>query len=136
MRKRVPLAAAVLALMLGCSEESTVKLSGSSQVPAAQGVVRVTRGENNNTRLRIDVEHLARPEQISSAARALVVWARPTVTGDSQNIGVLHVDANLKGRIETLTPNQDFELMITAETSPTATSPSGAALLSARIRHP
>lgn len=132
-----PVAVALLALVLGCSREQTIKLSGSSQVPAAQGFVRIKSGENNNTRLKITVQHLARPEQISSGSKAIVVWAKPmTGAGEAQNLGVIRVDGDLDGELATVTPHQDFELMITAEPYPTVTSPSGTALLSARIRRP
>lgn len=137
MRRLHLFAAALVALMLGCSSEQTVKLSGSTHVPAAQGVVRIKSGTNNNTRLKINVEHLARPEQISSGAKALVVWAKPTAGGgDPQNLGALHVDDDLDGELDTVTPHQDFELMITAEPYATAAAPSGTPLLSARIRRP
>lgn len=134
MRRIQTCAVALLGLMLGCASGRTVRLTGSPQVPAAQGAVRVESGANNNTRLRIDVHHLADPQRIAPGATALVVWAQPAAAGGApQNIGALRVNERLEGELETVTPQRDFELTITAEPSPTASAPSGAPLLSAHI---
>lgn len=62
MRRMHSLAAALVVLVIGCASGQTVKLNGSPQVPAAQGVAYATSGANNNTRLKVTVHHLARPE--------------------------------------------------------------------------
>ncbi|MFO0578280.1 MAG: hypothetical protein U1A78_30105 [Polyangia bacterium] len=127
----------LLGLVLGCASGHIVKLNGSPQVPAAQGAVRVASGANHNTRLRIDVHHLAEPQRIAAGATSLVAWAQPSAAGGApQNIGALRVNDKLEGELETVTPQRDFELMITAEPSPTAPVPSGAPLLSAHISTP
>lgn len=137
MRRMHSFAAALVALMIGCASGQTVKLNGSPQVPAAQGSVYATSGANNNTRLKVDVHHLARPEQIAAGTTALVVWARPTASGgEPHNLGELRVNEKLEGELETVTPHRDFEVMITAEPSATASSPSGAPLLTARVNRP
>jgi hypothetical protein len=128
---------ALLGLAMGCASRQTVRLNGSPQVPAAQGEVRVSSGENNNTRLRIDVHHLAEPQRIAPGATALVAWARPAFDGAAaQNIGALRVNEKLEGELETVTPHRNFDLIITAEQSPTAPLPSGPPLLSAHISAP
>lgn len=134
MRRIRTCVVAVLGLMLGCASGRMVRLNGSPQVPAAQGAVRITSGANNNTRLRIDVHHLAEPQRIAPGATALVAWTQQSAAGSMpQNIGALRVNDRLEGELETVTPQQDFELIITAEPSPTASVPSGAPLLSAHI---
>lgn len=128
---------ACFGLAISCSSGQTVRLNGSPQVPAAQGMVRVARGENNNTRLRIDVHHLAEPDRIAPGSTALVAWARSAGEGAvAQNIGALRVNEKLEGELETVTPHRNFELLITAEQSPTASWPSGPPLLSAHIGSP
>lgn len=134
MRRIQTCVVTVLALMLGCASGHLVQLNASPQVPAAQGAVRVTSGANNNTRLRIDVHHLAEPQRVAPGATALVAWAQPSAAGGTpQNIGALRVNDKLEGELETVTPQRDFQLMITAEPSPTASVPSGMPLLSAHI---
>ena len=131
---RTSLVAAAVALVCGCASGNTLRLTGSPQVPAAQGTVFVSRGANNNTLLRIDVHHLAPPERVAPGASALVAWVSSTAAGGSpQNVGALQVNGKLEGELHTITPLQDFDLMITAEPSPTVVSPSGTPLLSTHV---
>jgi hypothetical protein len=50
-----------------------------------------------------------------------------------QNLGVLTLDQNLSGVLETLTPLHSFDLMITPEMTGTVLEPSRAPVLSARL---
>lgn len=130
---RALLVAAFVGLLSACAG-TTVKLAGSPQVPAAEGTVAIKSGENNNTRLKIDVHHLAPPERVSPGATALVVWASPMAAGGTpQNIGALRVNDKLDGELDTVTPLREFELLITAESFATVQAPSGPRLLSAHI---
>lgn len=84
--------------------------------------------------LVIDVHHLAAPDRIAPGATALVAWAQPSGDGAvPQNIGALRVNERLEGELETVTPHRNFDLLITAEQSPMAASPSGSPLLKAHI---
>jgi hypothetical protein len=110
-------------------------LERSARIPAAEGVVKVERGPNDNTRLRIEVAHLAPPDRLQPGATVFVAWAMP-LQGSSppQNLGALLVDKNLDGRLETVTAWREFNLVITAESMPGGDRPTSETLLSREVR--
>jgi hypothetical protein len=57
-----------------------------------------------------------------------VVWIQPEGQSPS-NAGVLRVNSELKGDFRTNTPSKRFDLFVTAEDSPTATSPGGTEIM-------
>lgn len=121
-------------------------LASSARAPAAQGNVDVVPEPNGNTRIAIKVKHLAPPASISARATTYVAWIVPrgsvsTVAGANQpadpdpiNVGALTVDADLNGILETTTPYQQFDLIITPEPSAVAMRPSSDPVLTARIQ--
>lgn len=109
-----------------------VRMVTSPDIPAAEGVVRATAGENGNTQLRVFVRHLAPPEKVRPDATTYVVWVQPP-DGPPQNMGALAVDADLRGSLTTVTPLRSFDVFITLERSPTVTAPSARNLLSASV---
>jgi len=114
-------------ILIGCS--SPTHLTTSREVPAARGTVKTNLTENGNTRVELEVKHLANPQDIKPQANTFVVWASPRTGESPQNLGALQVDQNLNGKIQTSTPLQSFQLFITAEASPYVKSPSGDKLL-------
>jgi hypothetical protein len=103
---------------------ATMPLSVSSQLPAAEGQVRVNQ-EGNQQRLVIETKHLADPSRVMSGASVYVVWLEPqNAPGQRQNMGVLKVDDDKRGRLETTTPFRDFRVFVTAERVPNVTEPS------------
>jgi len=131
------IALALAAPIVGCgSAPPAVRMVGSMDVPAARGTVTASRIGNQNTSLGVDVRHLAAPDRVEPGATTFVVWARGFGQEDFQNLGALRVDANLRGTLKTLTPYSTFEVVVTAEPSPTATTPSGKRLLTASVRPP
>jgi hypothetical protein len=122
------------ALMNACaSAPPTVRMVSSPDIPAAEGTVQATSGDNGNTALHVEVRHLAKPEKVSSEATTYVVWVRPGAGGRPQNLGALKVDGDLRGTLSTVTPMRSFDVFITAERSPTVSLPSARNLLSASI---
>lgn len=118
----------------GCGHGHTVKLAAGPQLPAAHGEVKVKEGKNNDTYLRLVVHNVLRPEQLAPNASALVVWAKATAPGgEPQNIGILQLDDNMDGKLDTMTPFIDFDLMVTAEPTMTASSPSGAPIFTTHV---
>lgn len=129
----VVIALSVLVL-LGCASERVVRLGGGSAAPAAQGTVKVAKGPNANTRLKISVKHLAPPDRVSPGATVFVVWARPIRQGGfAQNLGALKVNQNLEGTLETVTPLRDFDLLITPEPTSEVARPSDVPVLITQI---
>jgi hypothetical protein len=104
----------------------------SPDIPAAEGVVRATAGENGNTQLRVFVRHLARPEKVRPDATTYVVWLQPP-GGAPQNMGALAVDEDLRGSLTTVTPLKSFDVFITLERTATVQEPSAENVLSASI---
>jgi hypothetical protein len=106
----------------------------SLDVPAAQGTVKATSTANNNTAIVVEVHHLAPPERVQPGATTYVVWARAPGQDAYQNLGALRVDDSLRGTLKTVTPLRSFDVMITAEASPTVMTPSSRRLLSASVQ--
>jgi hypothetical protein len=136
MKKRAGWVWSLVALSLAACGPSPIRLVGSARTPAAEGSMTVRATSNGNTRIVLDVEHMAPPDHIKADARVYVVWARPLAgDGTPQNLGALVVDKELRGRIDTLTPLRRFELFVTVEPIATAKAPSGDHLLSATVDH-
>lgn len=123
----------VIAATSCASAPPSVRMVGSVDIPAAQGTVTATSAANNNTAIVVDVHHLAPPERVQPGATTYVVWARATGRDDYQNLGGLKVDSDLHGRLQTVTSLRSFDVIVTAEESPTVTTPARKRVLSATI---
>jgi hypothetical protein len=132
----------MMAIALGCTAMTAgchastpaVRMVASGDVPAAQGPVKAKSTHNGNTALEVEVRHLALPERVNAGATTYVVWARGLGEAEFHNLGALRVDADLRGTLKTVTPLRTFDVMITAEPSPTAMFPSRRKLLTASIQ--
>jgi hypothetical protein len=107
-------------------------LIASSIVPAAKGSVEIGKDRNGNTEVKIKVEHLAQPENLSPSQASYVVWLQDKET-DPENHGELKVNGKLEGSFQTVTPHKSFDLFVTGEKDATAKVPSGPEVLRARI---
>ena len=134
---RIYLIAAVLALLAlsvtACSHGNQIKLNSASAVPAASGSAKVGTDNNGNTTLAIQVNNLAPPGNLTPPATAYVVWIQPA--GEpAQNAGIMKVEGDkLKGTFSTTTPFKNFELLITAEGDPRASTPSGMVVMRQQV---
>jgi hypothetical protein len=99
------------------------EMHAGSDVLAGQGTVRVSNGDNGNSKVSIRVKHLAPPSKVAPGSTVYVVWLRP-VDGDSQNVGALILDNDLEGSLDTLTPHRRFRVSVTPEPNGQVTSPS------------
>jgi len=61
-----------------------------------------------------------------------VVWVQPTY-GQPQNVGVVTVDKDLEGTLNTVTPHKQFKVMITPEANGQVTSPSNAPVFTSEV---
>ena len=119
----------------GCGtmgHEQTWTMSTSERAPAAVGKVKVKGEKDGNTKVKVEVAHLAQPASVFDQAAIYVVWLKPEA-GEAQNVGVLNVNKDLKGSLETRTAFKDFQVMVTAEKDANATSPSGRAVMDTRV---
>jgi hypothetical protein len=125
--------AVFFASFLGSTEaqagSSTLKLSVSPTIPAAEGTIKIKKMSDGNTSVYVLVKHMAAPEKLTPPAVTYVVWIRANKDAEPQNVGMLSVDKNLNGELETTTPLNSFDLMITGEISGQVQKPSGQPLL-------
>ena len=126
----LPAIVALGATQLGCG--SPQEMRSASGVPASQGTVSATAGDNGNTNLSIRVKHLAPPEQISSEATVYVVWIQPR-DFPRQNVGALTLSDNLEGSLDTVTPHRRFMVSVTPESIGTAGRPTNAPVFTADV---
>jgi hypothetical protein len=120
-------------LIAGCAT-TNYDLTASSKVPAASGSLKISTGDNGNSRLTIQVRNLAEPSKLTPDASAYVVWVAPVDGGAAQNVGSLQVYGDdLSGSLSTVTPLHDFRVSITAEALAQASAPSGAEVLSVTV---
>jgi len=109
------------------------QMTPSVDVPAATGVVKVEKDkDNDNVKLEIKVDHLARPTSLTPSANSYLVWIRPN-GGEAFKQGAIGVDKNLKGELKLETVSKDFDVFITAEQSESVTLPSSVEVLTAHV---
>ncbi|MBK8724938.1 MAG: hypothetical protein IPL96_02490 [Holophagaceae bacterium] len=126
----LPMAAALAGLHLGCTKPQT--MVSAAGVPASQGTVKATQGDNGNTKLSIHVKHLAPPSKISPDATVYVVWLQPR-NGERQNIGALALDSNLEGSLTTVTPHRRFLVTVTPEAGGQVSQPTHEPVFSSEV---
>ena len=117
----------------GCSgmHEQTWTMSTTEKVPAAVGKVKVKSEKDGNTKVKVEVAHLAQPAAAFNAS-TYVVWLKPEL-GDAQNVGVLTVGNDLKGSLETKTAFTNFQVIVTAEKDANVTAPLGRPVMDTRV---
>lgn len=99
-------------------------LSGTRIVPAATATLKANRDkQNGNTKLDLKVEHLARPSSLTPPASVYIVWVEPRGS-EPHKEGALGVGDDLKGELKMVTIEKEFDLVVTAENSESASFPS------------
>jgi hypothetical protein len=124
----LPAIAVLVGLQFGCQKmmfwrDKPQEMHSSAEAPASEGTVRVSSGDNGNSRVTVRVKHLAAPSRMAADSTVYVVWIQPR-EGDRQNVGALTLNKDLEGTLETLTPHRRFKLSVTPEPSGQAASPS------------
>lgn len=134
MKWKAALYTSLLAFGLVCvAAASDIPMTADASVPAATGKAHVSKDNNGNLRLKLDVDHLAKPGSLTPARQAYVVWIQPRGK-EPQNQGTLKVSGNLKGNFEDTVSNEDFEVFITAEDNPATQVPTEPKLLRAEMQ--
>ena len=111
----------------------TYPMTADQSVPAASGTVKVQTGSHNrNTTLDVKVANLAKPTSLTPPANVYILWVRPS-GGSAINEGAIRVNKNLNGELKVVTTLKSCDVFITAEQSPTATSPDGLNVLHTHI---
>jgi hypothetical protein len=118
-------------IVVGCAHD--IALQTSDRLPAAQGQIKVSKGDNDNTKMKLEVNHLAEPAKMAPGASTYVVWIQ-TSPGQVQNLGALTVDNDRQAKLETVTPHRDFQVFVTAEPVATVAAPTSERLMFANVR--
>lgn len=126
--------ALVLAVTLFAWADKKFSFTNSSSAPAAAGSVNVGTDRNGNNEFDVHVYHLAKPDELTPAKSAYVIWAQANGK-PADNLGQLSVNKDLEGTFHGVTPYKDFDLFITAEDNPKVEAPSGMEVLRAKITH-
>jgi len=120
--------------LLSCS--TTTKFLNSSVVPAAKGTVKVSKDDNNNYAVRIQVTNLAEPSRLQPKKKLYVVWLvlKNNIT---KNIGQLRssssfFSSSLEGELNTVTPFKPDYFFITGEDSSDIQYPMGTVVLTTK----
>lgn len=122
----VPIAA-LGAVQIGCGVfggggDSTQTMTAATNVPAGEGTVTASAGENGNTKVVVRVKHLARPSMIASDATVYVVWIQPR-NAPIQSLGALTLNDDLEGSLDAITPHRRFTVTVTPEPSAVVRQP-------------
>ena len=122
-----------ISILTGVATAKKYPLTADKSVPAARGQVDVGNDKNGNTKVEIEVEHLAAPENLTPARTAYVVWFQER-GAEPVNQGSLRPGKNLKAKFKSVTPLKSFDVLVSAEADPTAKSPSGPEVLRASVQ--
>jgi hypothetical protein len=144
MIKRMGMAgvlAGTLALGGGCSHfdsmrggnQQTWTMHATDKLPAGQGKVQVATAKDGNHDVKVEIKNMAPPDRLYEGSSAFVVWLKAE-NGDFQNVGALKVDKDFKGELETKTPFSNFDVLVTAESSAAATTPSTNTIMNAKVQ--
>ncbi len=129
MRRALPaICIAMLLALTGLAHARDIRLTADPSVPAAVGKAELNHDRNGNLQLKIEVKHLAKPTALTPSKQVYVVWIQGRGK-EPEKQGQLKVNDNLEGSFEGSTPYPMFDIFITAEDSPAATTPSGPQLL-------
>ena len=132
-RARTSLAALALAAFVACAGGKKVALEPTQAVAAAKGKVRAERTDSGNTKLDVEVQFLAPPGRVAPGSQVYVVWAQRDDKSAPQNIGALAVGSDRKGKLQTLTPLDRFEVFLTPEPVGGATEPTNEPVMRSRV---
>ena len=111
--------------------EQTWTMATTEKVPSAEGKVKIKTEKDGNTKVKVEVAHLAHPDDAFNAT-TYVVWLKPA-SGIAQNVGVLNVNKKLEGSLETKTPFKDFTVIVTAEQNANVTMPTGQSVMDTKV---
>ncbi|MEM1416945.1 MAG: hypothetical protein AAGH15_18755 [Myxococcota bacterium] len=139
MKKTAPLGlslllAVVLAApaLMACGGTRSYELVGTDRTVGTDANLEVAK-DGANFKIKLDVENLPPPARVSESATTYLVWLRP----EGQAILLLgqlnYDDDDREGHLETTTPHEVFELIVTAESDPAAASPNETVVLRQRV---
>ncbi|MCU1270293.1 MAG: hypothetical protein JWN74_1587 [Acidobacteriaceae bacterium] len=124
---------ATLLALTGLAQARDIQLTADPSVPAAEGKAELKHDRNGNLQVKLEVNHLASPTKLTPPKQVYVVWIQGRGK-EPENHGQLKVNPDLKGSFEGTTPYPAFDIFITAEDNPAATTPTGPAVLKGSVQ--
>ena len=132
--KSVFLASVALVFILSfaaCSKK--INFQSSAVAPAARGTVKITKDDNSNYAIKIQLLNLAESNRLQPPKNVYVVWMEGDNNG-VKNIGQIKSDVNflakkLKASFESVSPVKPTKIFITAEDDASVTYPGGQMVL-------
>lgn len=129
-----------IALFIGVTLSSCsnkVMFNTSRVVPAAEGFAKVTKDDNGNKMITIEIKRLTQPTRLNPSRDLYVIWMETKDNG-LRNIGQLRTNSGffsstLKSNFSTITPFSPKRIYITAENSADIVRPTGVTVLSTDI---
>jgi hypothetical protein len=118
--------------VFGGGGDSTQTMTASTKVPAGEGTVEASDGDNGNTKLAVRVKHLAHASMIASDATVYVVWIQPR-NAPIQSLGALTLDDDLEGSLDAITPHRRFTVTVTPEPSAVGPQPTHEPVFTAAV---
>ncbi len=131
---RAYLLVALCAALCSIAYAKKFPMTAASIVPGARGEVQVGKDKNGNTKLKMSVQHLAKPDRLTPPMTTYIIWLQERGGTNPESQGQLKMDKNLKAEFETVTPSKNFDLYVTAEQDPTSKGPSGPEVLRTSIQ--
>jgi hypothetical protein len=129
MRRAFPsICIAIVLALSGLAEAKDIQLTSDPSVPAAAGKAELNHDRNGNLQLKLEVKHLAPPTRLTPPKQVYIVWIQGRGK-EPENHGQLKVNSDLNGSFRGTSPYPVFDVFITAEDNPAATSPTGPPLL-------
>jgi hypothetical protein len=138
MKVKRSVAAAVVAVslaLMGCATQIQ-ELRPASRNPAGAGNIKATADDNKNTVLEVRAEHLAPPAAFDPTLSTYVVWIRPVAAQEFTNVGQLAMRSDRSGQLQATTPFPEFNVLVTAEQSGTARTPSPFVVMEGHAKRP
>jgi hypothetical protein len=127
------LAFGVMLALPGGAEAKKFPLTADKSVPAARGQVDVGQDKNGNTKVQVEVEHLAMPDNLTPPKAVYVVWFQERGS-EPLSQGALKPNKNLKATFKGVTPMKSFDVFVTAEADAMVKVPSGTEVLRANVQ--
>ncbi len=127
----IPLIIIVVLSVSGCSKKLTFQQS--TVVPAAKGYVKITKDENKNYRIRLELSNLAEIKRLDPQKESYVVWMSSD-NNTTTNLGRISSSGSLLSKrltvsFETVTAIKPSLIFITAENESNTKYPAGTTIL-------
>jgi hypothetical protein len=107
----------------GRAVDQGVTMNTSPKLPAAEGKVKVRVDSTGDHVVEVSFQRLPTADRAFAGTTMYMVWLVPR-SAPPQPVGSLDVGDDLKAKVTIRTPNENFDVLVTAEVSADAVTPS------------